>query len=627
MSRRKSNPVLLVALFLAGGLVVFGRPARGQMIDRTQAPNGANDGISKSLAEQVGAGRGNWTTPESASFLISRDPFRSIRRGRQLFQRKFTRVQLQGPAVDDGLGDVNTVIAIGAGLSDSCASCHGRPRGSAGSGGDVVTRPDSRDAPHLFGLGLKEMLADEITDRLRQIRTSASLVARTRGQPVTRHLVAKGISYGSITALPDGTFDTSSVEGVDPDLRVRPFFAHGQTISIREFVVGALHAEMGLDSADPDLAKASAQGHVVTPSGMVLDGGLDRIEAPPIPNPAFEQNGDVSGNEVPTALVDYLEFYLLNYFKPATYKQSPMTQRGLQTFYEIGCASCHVQNLQIERDRRVADVETVYDPERGNLNHLFATAVPLFESRADGSGFPDLKTPKLQPFLVRNIFTDFKRHDLGPGFHERNWDGSLQKEFLTRALWGVGSKISYGHDGRSINLTEVILRHGEEAQRARDAFARLEEEQQLAILEFLKSLVLFPPDDTASNLDPGDRAAASFPQHGHGSIKLSVFYNDPTGRFFRRAPGPAESREAGGRGSGFLALSAGDVLDGPLRVLEQGLRLLVAVESSESRPEDTLGHADAPVVRRKDALPDAQGVAEQEFAVAGCPRARYTRAR
>jgi hypothetical protein len=34
--------------------------------------------------------------------------------------------------------------------SDSCAACHGRPRGAAGFGGDVVTRPDSRDAPHLL---------------------------------------------------------------------------------------------------------------------------------------------------------------------------------------------------------------------------------------------------------------------------------------------------------------------------------------------------------------------------------------------------------------------------------------------------------------------------------------------
>ena len=77
---------------------------------------------------------------------------------------------------------------------------------------------------------------------------------------MTKKLAAKGIDYGSITASPNGSVDTSQVEGVDPDLRVRPFFAHGGTISIREFVVGALHGEMGLDAADPDLARASAKG-------------------------------------------------------------------------------------------------------------------------------------------------------------------------------------------------------------------------------------------------------------------------------------------------------------------------------------------------------------------------------
>ena len=69
------------------------------MIDQTQAPNAANDGIAKSLADEIGAGRGDSNTPDSASFMISRDPFRAIRRGRQLFQRKFTRLELQGPGV------------------------------------------------------------------------------------------------------------------------------------------------------------------------------------------------------------------------------------------------------------------------------------------------------------------------------------------------------------------------------------------------------------------------------------------------------------------------------------------------------------------------------------------------
>jgi CxxC motif-containing protein (DUF1111 family) len=173
-------------------------------------------------------------------------------------------------------------------------------------------------------------------------------------------------------------------------------------------------------------------------------------------------------------------------------------------------------------------VETAYDPQRGNLNQLFATATALVTSAPDGSGFPDVKRPRLQPYLVENIFADFKRHDLGPNFHERYWNGTMQTEFMTRALWGVGSKGVFGHDGRSINLAEVILRHGGEAERARNRFAGLDDDRRDDVLTFLRSLVLFPPDDTASNLDPGDHDADGYPQFGHGSIRLTALFNDPT---------------------------------------------------------------------------------------------------
>jgi hypothetical protein len=504
--------------------------ARAQLIDCTQAPNVLVEGIDKSLAEEIGAGRGDLTTPGSSLFIVRRDPFRAIRRGRQLFQRKFTHAQGQGPRVGDGVGDVATTLAIGAGLSDSCAACHGRPRGSAGVGGDVVTRPDSRDAPHLFGLGLKEMLADEITTDLRAIEAAALAEAGTSHAPVTRDLTSKGISYGTITALSDGSVVTSDVHGVDPDLRVRPFFAHGGTISIREFVAGALNNEMGLQAVDPDLASASAGARVVTPAGMVLDGSRDAIEAPATADPTADPDGDGVTDEVPESLVDFMEFYLLNYFRPAEYQQTKQTVRGRRVFARLGCDGCHVPDLEVEHDRRVADVDTRYDPARGGFNTLFATATPLHDVVDDLSGFPPIKPPQGGRFLVRDIFTDLKRHDLGPAFHERNYDGSLRTEFMTLPLWGIGSTAPYGHDGRSINLTEVILRHGGEAQESRDGFARLGRVGRAALLDFLGSLVLFPPDDTASNLDPGNPAAAGFPQVAHGSIKLGALFNDPTDR-------------------------------------------------------------------------------------------------
>jgi hypothetical protein len=511
----------------AGTLLALAAPAVAQLIDKNKAPNIANEGISKTLSQQIGAGRGDRMTPDSSSFIIARDPFRSIRRGRQLFQRKFTRDEGQGPVINDGVGDINSNLAIGAGLSDSCASCHGRPRGAAGAGGDVVTRPDSRDAPHLFGLGLKEMLADEITSDLRLIRAQAIADALADHHSTLRLLVSKGISYGTITANPDGTVSTSNVQGVGGDLRVRPFFHHGGTISIREFVVGALNNEMGLQAVDPDLTAAVNGARVTTPAGMVLDGSLDTVEGPLATSTSDDPDGDGKVNEVPVSLVDHLEFYLLNYFKPATYEQTASANKGRRLFEKIGCAQCHIPDLQIDRDRRVADVETTYDASKGIFNNLFATVSGLFTVTDDGLGFPALKSPRLQPFLVRNIFADFKLHDLGRAFYERNYDGTTRTQFITTPLWGVGTTAPYGHDGRSINLAEVILRHGGEAESARSRFASLPGEQRSALLEFLNSLVLFPPDDTASTLDPGNRNAPGFPQFQHGSLKLTVLFNNP----------------------------------------------------------------------------------------------------
>jgi hypothetical protein len=506
----------------AGCALLLGFAARAQMIDNTQATNTAAAGINKSLTDEIGAGRGSVMIPGSSLYIINRDPFRSIRRGRQLFQRKFTQSQGVGPNEGDGVGDLSSDIAIGAGLSDSCAGCHGRPRGSGGAGGNVVTRPDSRDAPHLFGLGLKEMLADEMTADLRSTRDVALAQAKRRKSPVTLKLRSKGVQFGSITGNPDGSVDTSQVIGVDSDLRIKPFMAEGSVISIREFIVGALHKEMGLEaSSDPDLTAASSGARVVTPAGMVLDGSKDKITPPPAPD---AQNG----NEIDAALVDHLEFYLMNYFKPAHHQQNNATEYGRHVFNRIGCGSCHISDMTVKRDRRVADVETNYDPVNGVFNSLFATANPLFSTQDDGSGFPLLKRSARNPFVVKDIYTDFKRHDLGPNFYERNWDGTMQTQFLTRPLWGVGSTGPYGHDGRSMTLSDVILRHGGEATNSRNAFAALPWHAQQSVIAFLNSLVLFPPDDTASNLDPANPAKPNFPQYGHGSIKLTVLFNDPT---------------------------------------------------------------------------------------------------
>jgi hypothetical protein len=517
-------PTWMMILMVCSALWCLSAPVSAQLTDITQTPNPLNAGIQKSLEQQVGAdpNGGDINTPDTSRFIIARDPFRAIRRGRQLFQRKFTVAQGFGPRISDGIGDIATINALGHGLMDSCAGCHANPRGSAGSGGAIIfTRPDHRKSPHLFGVGLKEMLADEITDDLRTIQANAISQAQSQGHAVTLPLQSKGINYGSITAFPNGPVDTSQVQGVNPDLRVRPFFADGRRFSLRELTVVAVRDTMGLQAQDRVTTMAADGATVMTPSGLVLDGSMDAIVGPPPADPADPRR-------ITESLVDFFEFYLLHYFKPGTYEQTQTTSAGLRVMKDIGCTTCHIQNLQIDNDRRVADVETVYDRTRGIFNNLFATATGFFTTITDNPALPPRKAPQLGSFLVRNIFTDLKRHDLGPRFHERNFNGTITTQFMTLPLWGVGNTPPYGHDGRSINLREVIERHGGEAQAQRDAFINLDENKRDALLKFLDSLIIFPPDDTASNLDAGNPNAPEFPQNGHGSIALSVLFNNPS---------------------------------------------------------------------------------------------------
>ena len=507
--------------------------AMAQLVDITQAtPHVPGGGIAKPLADEVGSGRGDDATEWSSEYIIARDPLRAVRRGRQLFQRKFTLDQGQGPRVNIASdGDIMSNPALGAGLSDSCASCHGRPRGSAGFGGDVATRPDSRNAPHLFGIGLREIIADEMTSDLRTLRARAAQQASATHEDAAMPLSSKFISFGTITAHADGTFDTSHVQGVNADLRVRPFFADGREYSLRAFAVGAFNDEMGLQSPDPVLCQASDPVdpvRTVSPTGMVFDPMLDTIKRPPTCDAADDADHDGVANELDPALLDYTEMYLLNYFRPGTGKTTARTDEGLALMRAAGCTACHVQNFRVDHDRRIADVDTKYDEERGIFNHLYATATPLYTTVADGNAYPKL-VPRRDAFQATNLFTDFKRHDLGASFYERNYDGTVHTTFMTAPLWGIGTKSPYGHDGRSVTIEDVILRHAGEAAASKATFVSLDEDNQRKIVEFLRTLVLFPPDDTASNLNAGNPSTTD-PQDPaqHGSIALSALFQIPT---------------------------------------------------------------------------------------------------
>lgn len=502
--------------------------ANAQLTDVTQTPDNAGFGIAKSLSQQIGMGRGSEFIPRSSLFIIGRDPFRAIRRGRQIFQRKFTFAQGVGPRVGRGNGSIVARPTIGAGLSDSCSGCHGRPRGAAGVGGTVYTRPDSRDAPHLFGAGLVEQIADEMTAELRSTAEQLNNAARMRNRRLTKRLTSKGVSFGLISASRNGVLNLERVNGVDEDLRVRPFFADGQFFSIRQTIVNAFENEMGMQPVDSDLLEASLGSTVTTPSGMVLNGSLDTFDSPLAKSTTDDPDEDDVSNEIDTALVDHMEFYFLNYFRPATYRRTHLVRIGEYLFKKIECTSCHIPDMKIRSDRRVADVETRYqwdETKFNGFNNLFAEVTPKFYEVTNGRDLPTVKVPEKKPFVVKGIYSDFKKHDLGPKMHERNFDGTFTTHFMTEPLWGVGSTAPYGHDGRSVTLRDIILRHGGEASVSRKKFENLSPSSEQKLLAFLQSLILFPPDDTASTLNPGEPGGS--PQSAHGSIKLPVLFNDP----------------------------------------------------------------------------------------------------
>ncbi len=78
---------------------------------------------------------------------------------------------------------------------------------------------------------------------------------------------------------------------------------------------------------------------------------------------------------------------------------------------------------------------------------------------------------------------------------------------------------------------EVILCHGGEAEESKKAFQKLNDRKQEMVLRYLQTLILFLPDDTASNLNPGNPGTNN-PQDPdeHGTINLgALFQIEPEG--------------------------------------------------------------------------------------------------
>lgn len=409
--------------------------------------------------------------------------------GEFLFAAKFNTFDGQGRpgSRGDGAprvpGSAPRFIRTSAPDANSCAGCHNDP--FPGAAGDIVANvfvlsqtldpvnpsvaedgSNERNTLGMHGSGLIEMLAREMSAELIAIRDAAAAEAKRTGGDVTRALIAKGVSFGSIVAKANGSVDTARVEGVSADLVIRPFHQKGVVRSLREFSNNAFNHHHGMQAVER-FGDGDPDGDGVRGELTIGD-----ITAATIWQAALNTPGQVI---------------------PTTPEGARAVIRGERTFSRIGCDSCHVPELELSS-------ATFSEPNpfnvAGNLRPEDVPRVFTFDLTAQGPLPRAEKTPDGR--VIVRAFTDLKRHDLCDAelAHYCNEKlvqaGVSTREFLTRKLWDVGNTAPYGHRGDLTTLTEAIHFHGGAARRSRDAFFALNASGRAEVIEFLKSLRILP---------------------------------------------------------------------------------------------------------------------------------------
>ncbi len=223
--------------------------------------------------------------------------------GESIFAARWTKLDGQGRPAATGNGvptkrdrshDPGFLRTSGTD-STSCADCHNQPT-IGGAGGfvanvfvlaqnrDPVTDSVSaefsneRNTLGMNGSGAIEMLAREMTANLQSIRDTAVAQAKSSNKSVTSRLDSKGVNFGQITANPNGTLDTSGIQGIDTDLIVKPFHQKGVVNSVRVFTVNAFNHHHGMEAVERfGVGQKDSQGNVINTHDFDEDGVPDEL--------------------------------------------------------------------------------------------------------------------------------------------------------------------------------------------------------------------------------------------------------------------------------------------------------------------------------------------------------------
>lgn len=423
--------------------------------------------------------------------------------GESIFAARWTKLDGQGrpaatgsavPTKRDRAHDPGFLRTSGTDAT-SCADCHNQPT-IGGAGGfvanvfvlaqnlDPITDSVSaefsneRNTLGMNGSGAIEMLAREMTASLLTIRDAAINEAKASKRSGTRQLDTKGVNFGQITANPNGTLDTSGVEGIDADLIVKPFHQKGVVNSVRVFTVNAFNHHHGMEAVERfGVGQKDSKGNIINTHDFDEDGVPDELTV-----------GDITATTLFQVAMNIPGRVIAN--DPA---RRAAAERGDEQFSAIGCADCHKPALTL--DSRIFTEPNPYNPA-GNLRVQDVGRPYAFDLTSD------IPKPRLDRLgsngAIVRAYTDLKRHIIcdsaDPFFCNERLiqNGVPVDQFLTRKLWDVGNTAPYGHRGDLTTITEAILHHAGEARLARERFAALSKGQQAEIVEFLKELQILP---------------------------------------------------------------------------------------------------------------------------------------
>lgn len=411
----------------------------------------------------------------------------------------------------------------------TCEGCHIQPF-SDGAGSVVanairdplhsasLTKMIQRNTPHLFGGAARQLLAEEMTTDLQNLRNAACNCQNASGpycSPKTVTLTTKGINFGTIVVSRSAnqacTYNTSSVQGVAKDLVVRPFQWKGAVAHLRDFSRDAGHNELGMQANE-----------------FYPNADVDTVS---------DHDGDWVGNELTVGDITALTTYAAHQPRPTTRQElvslglldcstnpcsdgqpppdAAAISAGATAFNNMGCNKCHVPQLKInnpvwqEPSRLAAFRENGITPGGQTFASLGVDLiVPVkvniltqIQENVDivlpnGRGFGNFEDDGAGHAIVR-LYGDLKRHAMGSSMAEQIDEvGSGASVFLTANLWGVGSTPPYMHDGRSETLTGAILEHGSggadnDAINSFNAFNNASNTTRQKLILFLMNMVLF----------------------------------------------------------------------------------------------------------------------------------------